>query len=74
MGLNIMMLRLIGSIPGPIIAGKLIDLTCIAWQEDCGSRGNCRLYDRNSLAMTWFGIHMVSFIYVIKTISSTITA
>ena len=63
MGLNIMMLRLIGSIPGPIIGGKLIDTTCIAWQEDCGSTGNCRLYDRHSLAMTWFGLHMVRFIY-----------
>ena len=60
MGLNIMMLRLIGSIPGPIIGGKLIDMTCIAWQEDCGSEGNCRLYDRERLAMTWLGIHLVS--------------
>ena len=32
---------------GPIIGGKLIDNVCIAWQEDnCGDRGNCRLYNR----------------------------
>ena len=33
MGLNIAMLRLIGSIPGPIIFGKLIDSVCILWQQ-----------------------------------------
>ena len=60
MGLNIMMLRIIGSIPGPIIGGQLIDQSCIAWQEDCGSQGSCRLYNRKKLAMTWLGIHMVN--------------
>ena len=33
MGMNIVMLRVLGSIPGPIIFGKLVDSVCILWQQ-----------------------------------------
>ena len=52
-------MRLLGTIPGPIIGGKLIDLTCIAWQESCGERGNCRLYDRDLMSKTFLGVYLV---------------
>lgn len=59
MGMNILMLRLIGSIPGPIIGGKLIDLSCVLWQQSCGSNGSCRLYNKESLMYNWLGIHLI---------------
>ena len=59
MGINWALVRLLGTIPGPIIAGKLIDATCIAWQYSCGERGSCRLYDRNSLSNTLLAIYIV---------------
>ena len=52
-------MRLLGTIPSPIIGGKLIDKTCIAWQESCGKRGNCRLYDRDMLSKTILGVYLV---------------
>ena len=59
MGINIAVMRLLGTIPSPIIGGKLIDTTCIAWQENCGERGSCRLYDRDLLAKTILGVYLV---------------
>ena len=44
------MFRLFGTIPGPIIFGVIFDSTCIFWQEDCGRRGNCWLYDNAALS------------------------
>ncbi|XP_055304286.1 solute carrier organic anion transporter family member 74D-like [Sitodiplosis mosellana] len=36
---------LFGLIPGPIIFGRIIDSTCLIWNEKCGRQGNCLLYD-----------------------------
>ena len=37
--------KIIGYLPGPLIAGQLIDATCIFWQySDCGERQSCQLY------------------------------
>lgn len=32
-------------IPGPILFGRMIDSTCLAWSNKDGERGNCLLYD-----------------------------
>ncbi|XP_058446034.1 solute carrier organic anion transporter family member 74D [Malaya genurostris] len=45
-GLILMMISLFALIPGPIIYGRIIDSTCLVWTEECGSRGNCQLYDQ----------------------------
>lgn len=36
---------LFGLIPSPIIFGRLIDTTCMIWNNKCGRKGNCLLYD-----------------------------
>ena len=59
MGINILSMRLIGTIPGPIIGGVLIDNACSLWQTTCGDRGSCRLYDRYHLMLTWLLLHIV---------------
>ncbi|XP_073993727.1 solute carrier organic anion transporter family member 74D-like isoform X2 [Rhodnius prolixus] len=32
-------------IPGPILHGTLVDLSCVVWGMTCGETGNCWLYD-----------------------------
>lgn len=41
---------ILGSIPGPILFGVIIDSTCLQWQETCGERGACWLYNNKSLS------------------------
>lgn len=36
---------LLGTIPGRILTGKVIDSACISWSTECGSLGACRAYD-----------------------------
>ncbi|XP_064086863.1 solute carrier organic anion transporter family member 74D-like isoform X2 [Macrobrachium nipponense] len=38
-------LALFGFIPGPLIMGKIVDSSCVIWEERCGVQGNCWLYD-----------------------------
>ena len=47
--------RLLGGIPGPLIVGVLFDITCQYWQYECGERGNCWVYDSQTLAYYVFG-------------------
>ena len=51
-----MIWRLLGTIPGPIIVGALFDSSCLYWQEECGNRGNCWVYDNNRLSLGMFGM------------------
>lgn len=36
---------LLGTIPGRILTGGIIDKACISWSTECGSLGACRAYD-----------------------------
>lgn len=44
-GFSLFFTSLFGFIPGPIIAGRIIDNTCLIWNKKCGRKGNCILYD-----------------------------
>lgn len=50
LGVQSVMWRLFGSIPGPIIFGAVFDSTCIFWQRECGRRGNCWVYENSELS------------------------
>ncbi|XP_036266248.1 solute carrier organic anion transporter family member 4C1 [Pipistrellus kuhlii] len=51
LGIQFMMLRLLGSIPGPIIFGVAIDSSCILWDvNECGIKGACWIYDNIRMA------------------------
>eukprot|EP00057_Strongylocentrotus_purpuratus_P006948 XP_011661422.1 PREDICTED: solute carrier organic anion transporter family member 4A1-like isoform X6 [Strongylocentrotus purpuratus] len=50
LGMNSVVARTLGSIPGPILFGAIIDSTCLRWQETCGERGACWLYNNKSLS------------------------
>lgn len=32
-------------IPGPLVYGIITDAACLIWEESCGRRGNCWVYD-----------------------------
>eukprot|EP00057_Strongylocentrotus_purpuratus_P026259 XP_011680733.1 PREDICTED: solute carrier organic anion transporter family member 4A1 [Strongylocentrotus purpuratus] len=50
LGVNSMLKRGLGSVPGPILLGAVIDQACILWQDVCGTRGSCWIYDNANLA------------------------
>ena len=49
LGLQSLLFRAFGSIPGPIVFGVIIDSACLFWQFDCDRRGNCWVYNSESL-------------------------
>lgn len=43
--------------PGPIIAGSLVDRACILWQKNkCDNMGACLLYDNTAFRFTIHGL------------------
>ncbi|XP_049727441.1 solute carrier organic anion transporter family member 4C1 [Elephas maximus indicus] len=51
LGIQFMFLRLLGTIPGPIIFGMTIDSTCVLWDiNECGVKGACWIYDNIRMA------------------------
>ena len=51
LGLQSAIYRIFGAVPGPLVFGAIIDLTCIKWQYECGRRGNCWIYDNKKLGL-----------------------
>ncbi|XP_058461062.1 solute carrier organic anion transporter family member 74D-like [Malaya genurostris] len=49
MGFGMMLLSLMSFIPSPIFFGLVLDKTCLVWGKTCSGRGNCWLYDGESL-------------------------
>ena len=56
LGLQSVFFRVLGSIPGPIVAGALFDTSCEFWQEQCGDRGNCWVYHNEDLSLRIFAV------------------
>ena len=71
LGLQSVFFRALGSIPGPLIFGALFDASCVYWQEECGDRGNCWVYDNEDMSLRVFGVSMgvriVSVIFALCT-------
>ncbi|XP_046412309.1 solute carrier organic anion transporter family member 4A1 isoform X1 [Neodiprion virginianus] len=60
LGIQWIKVRVLGTIPAPMIFGTLIDETCILWHESCEGRGACLVYDnrymsRYMLALAFIG-------------------
>ncbi|XP_078038214.1 organic anion transporting polypeptide 26F isoform X4 [Augochlora pura] len=45
LGIQWIKVRILGTIPAPMVFGALIDDTCILWNETCDGRGACLVYD-----------------------------
>ncbi|KAF6038322.1 SLCO4C1 [Bugula neritina] len=49
-----MCMRFIGTIPGPLVFGYILDQVCIVWQEKCGSTGSCWVYNSDLMGQHFF--------------------
>lgn len=50
LGIQWIVVRTLGSIPGPIAFGSMIDISCILWQDKCGDQGSCYLYQNSDMS------------------------
>ncbi|XP_052249531.1 solute carrier organic anion transporter family member 4C1-like [Dreissena polymorpha] len=54
LGLKWFIVRLLGTVPGPILFGVIIDSTCVTWREKCGHHASCWIYDNDQLSRNFF--------------------
>jgi len=52
LGLQSIILRLIGSIPGPVLFGYFLDKACILWEPNCEDHGSCLLYNNYQMSVS----------------------
>ncbi|XP_014662179.1 PREDICTED: solute carrier organic anion transporter family member 4A1-like [Priapulus caudatus] len=54
-------IRLLGTIPAPVIFGSLIDMTCSWWSDNCDeeSSGSCYFYDNHQMSMNMLAMAIV---------------
>lgn len=50
-------------IPSPLLFGYIADSSCLIWEEKCGQRGNCWLYDQSRFRNT-FLLTTISFMFM----------
>ncbi|KAG5838559.1 hypothetical protein ANANG_G00224920 [Anguilla anguilla] len=50
LGIQWIVVRTLGGIPGPIAFGSVIDISCMLWQEECGEQGSCYLYHNSAMS------------------------
>ena len=53
LGIESIITRLLGTIPGPFIVGSIIDFSCVKWstQECSDALGSCLVYDNYKMAL-----------------------
>ncbi|XP_012941864.1 solute carrier organic anion transporter family member 4A1 [Aplysia californica] len=51
LGIQWIVARCLGSIPGPILFGKMFDLACLVWQKRCDGEGSCFFYDNHNMSV-----------------------
>ncbi|CAG5116727.1 unnamed protein product, partial [Candidula unifasciata] len=56
LGIQWIVARCLGSIPGPILFGKMFDYACLVWQKRCSGDGSCFFYDNHKLSIYLMGL------------------
>eukprot|EP00095_Tigriopus_kingsejongensis_P000424 maker-scaffold171_size289870-snap-gene-1.34 protein:Tk00424 transcript:maker-scaffold171_size289870-snap-gene-1.34-mRNA-1 annotation:"hypothetical protein LOTGIDRAFT_222876" len=66
LGVESIITRILGTIPGPVILGSIIDHSCLLWEKkECHEdQGSCQFYDNYNMAM-----YMLSALVVVKIMS-----
>ncbi|XP_013383827.1 solute carrier organic anion transporter family member 4C1, partial [Lingula anatina] len=54
LGLQWVFIRFLGTVPGPILFGAIIDGTCQLWQQNCTENGSCWIYDSALMGRNFF--------------------
>ena len=53
--------RLLGSIPGPIAFGAILDTACVIWERDfCGDVGSCLLFNNEKTSYMFLALVLIS--------------
>ncbi|NXL24034.1 SO4C1 protein, partial [Setophaga kirtlandii] len=73
LGVQLLFLRLLGTIPGPILFGVAIDNSCTLWDiDECETKGACWVYDNERMAYLLMGISaackIVTIIFVVMAV------
>ncbi|XP_014001453.1 solute carrier organic anion transporter family member 4A1 [Salmo salar] len=50
LGIQWIVVRSLGGIPGPIAFGSVIDISCLLWENQCGEQGSCHLYQNSAMS------------------------
>ncbi|OCT56836.1 hypothetical protein XELAEV_18004366mg [Xenopus laevis] len=58
-GIQLMLLRILAWLPGPVMYGSVIDSTCILWGRKCGKKTSCLYYDNNHLRQRYIGLQIL---------------
>ncbi|XP_021367866.1 solute carrier organic anion transporter family member 4A1-like [Mizuhopecten yessoensis] len=53
-GTQWLLLRLLGTTPGPLMIGSIIDSACKVWQDVCGETGSCWIYEKSDMGIRIF--------------------
>ena len=61
LGLQGIFVRVLGTIPGPIIFGLVFDYSCLYPQKECGRFGNCWIYFNEDLRLRSLGHFLGGF-------------
>ena len=59
LGLQTILMRGLGTVPGPVIFGYVMDSTCLLWrhEDECGHAvGSCLIYDNAAMSLSVLGI------------------
>ena len=68
-GTQWMCLRLLGSIPGPLLFGLAFDSACSLWSETCDQIGSCLYYESSDLSSRIFlicgSVKGASFVFIV---------
>ncbi|XP_058535586.1 solute carrier organic anion transporter family member 4A1 [Ochotona princeps] len=56
LGIQWLVVRTLGSIPGPIAFGWVIDKACLLWQDQCGQPGSCFVYQNGAMSRYMLGV------------------
>ncbi|GBP12346.1 Solute carrier organic anion transporter family member 4C1 [Eumeta japonica] len=59
LGIQWIKVRLLGTIPAPLLFGFLIDLSCSLWDQACGSTGACLLYDNINMSRYMLALALI---------------
>ncbi|NXC02455.1 SO4C1 protein, partial [Orthonyx spaldingii] len=73
LGVQSVFLRILGTIPGPILFGIAIDNSCTLWDiNECGTKGACWVYDNERMAYLLMGISaackVITIIFVVMAV------
>ncbi|XP_038051922.1 solute carrier organic anion transporter family member 4A1-like [Patiria miniata] len=54
LGVQSLLYRALGTVPGPIIFGSIIDQSCILWETSCDGARQCWLYNNGEMSLNVF--------------------